>query len=54
MIEVVKYLLKSKADPEIVSGCGLKAVEYAILQGFYEVALLIYESMKEKDLKTDK
>lgn len=53
MAEVIKYLLKAKADPDIISASGLKAVEYAILQGFYDSALILYQAMKEKDLKTE-
>jgi len=30
------------ADSDAISGNGLKAVEYAILAGFYEIALLLY------------
>ena len=48
---MVRYLLSRDADVDIVSGSGLLAVEYAILNGFYETALVLYEKMKNKDLK---
>lgn len=35
----------------MVSGCGLLAVEYALLAGLYETALVIFERMKNKELK---
>ena len=41
-IEVVRYLLTMGAETDKVSGCGLLAIEYAILGGFYETALTIY------------
>lgn len=50
-IEIVRYLLTMGADPDKVSGCGLIPVDYAILSGFYEVALVIFERMKGKALK---
>ena len=46
-LEVVRYLLTMNANADFVSGCGLKAVEYAILGGFYEVALIVYEHKAE-------
>lgn len=50
-IQVVRYLLKMGADTEAVSGSGLLPVEYAILSGFYDTALTIFERMKTKELK---
>jgi hypothetical protein len=50
-LDTVRYLLTMGADTAQVSGSGLLAVEYAILNGFYETALTIYERMKQKDLK---
>lgn len=46
--QIVRYLLTMGADTSKVSACGLLAIEYAILNGFYETALVIYERMKEK------
>jgi hypothetical protein len=48
---VVRYLLSLNANADEISGCALKAIDYAILAGFYEVALLVYEKMKTQDLK---
>ena len=39
------------ANTDIVSSNELIAVEYAILSGFYETALMIFQKMKGKDLK---
>jgi hypothetical protein len=50
-IELVRYLLSMGADPEKVSSCGLIAVEYSLLSGFYETSLVIFERMKKKELK---
>ena len=50
-VETVRYLLTMGADTSIVSSCGLLPVEYAILGGFYQTALIIYEKMKNKELK---
>jgi hypothetical protein len=34
------------AYADFISGCGLLAIEYAILGGYYGIALMIYERMK--------
>lgn len=39
------------ANADEISGSGLKAVDYAILGGFYDIALIVYEKMKVLDLK---
>lgn len=41
-IELVRYLLTMGADSDLVSGNGFRAIDYAILAGFYEVALLLF------------
>lgn len=41
-IEIVKYLISNKADLSIISGSALNAIDFAILQGFYEISLLLY------------
>ena len=46
--EIIRYLLERGADVNIVSPSGLSAIEYAILPGYYEVALLLYERIKNK------
>lgn len=48
---MVRYLLSVDASPDEVSGSGLKPIDYAILKGFYDIALVIYDKMNEKDLK---
>jgi hypothetical protein len=50
-IHVVRYLLDHKADPDYRTKQDLLVVEYAILQGLYECAILIYEKMKNKQLR---
>lgn len=50
-LEVAEYLLKKEADTEKVSNSGFRAIDYAILMGFYEMALLIYQKMKNKEVK---
>lgn len=50
--KVVKYLLQNNADPDYLTGFGLKTIEFAILPGFYEIALLLYEKVKSKDLRS--
>lgn len=51
-IQVVRYLLSMNASTDFISGCDLKAIDYPILAGFYDISLMIYERMKEKQLKT--
>jgi ankyrin repeat protein len=49
--EIVRYLLAVNASADEVSGSGLKPVDYAILHGFYDIALALYEHMQENGLK---
>lgn len=48
----MEYLLSKRADITVTSGYGLAAVDYAVLQGLYSVALLLCESSTEVLLKT--
>lgn len=48
---MVRYLLTMNANPDEVSGSGLKPIDYAVLAGFYDIALVLYERMKNADLK---
>lgn len=41
-LEIAQYLLKKGADPTIITNCGLIAIDYAVLQGFYELSLMLY------------
>jgi ankyrin repeat protein len=41
-LELVQYLLSKNSDSAIYSKCALIALDYAILQGFYEVALVLF------------
>lgn len=50
-LKVVRYLLERGADVNTVAPVGLSTLEYAILPGFYEISLLIYERVKEKQLR---
>lgn len=34
-LNVVNYLLTMGANPDAISGSGLKTIDYAILAGFY-------------------
>lgn len=43
---MIRYLLSCNANADNVSKSGLYPVDYAILAGFYEAALLVYEKMK--------
>lgn len=49
--EVVNYLLIMGANTEVLSSNGFIAIEYAILSGFYETTLMIFQKMKSKELK---
>lgn len=40
--EIVEYLLSKGANAEIVSNSGLHVLDYAILQGLYDISLIIY------------
>ena len=48
---MVKLLLKKGADPNYVNKKNLSIIDYAILPGYYEIASLLYEEMKEKAIK---
>ena len=50
-LHLVRYLLDKGANPEHKTNQGLLVIEYAILQGLYEVALMIYEKIKHKELR---
>jgi len=41
-------LLEKGANPDYKTNQDLLVIEYAILQGLYEVALMLYEKMKNK------
>ena len=51
-IVVVNYLLKNGANPNFLSDCGLRIIDFAVLAGFYDIALKIYEYTENKMLKT--
>jgi ankyrin repeat protein len=44
----VRYLLEHGGDFKFMTPYGLSALEFAILPGYYEIAMLIYERTKEK------
>lgn len=50
-LDVVRYLLRFGANVDYVSGIGLTILEYAILPGYYEIALMIYLKCKDKELR---
>ena len=50
--EIVRYLLGRGADVNMSGPNQLTTIDYAILPGFYEVALMLYERVKDKELRT--
>lgn len=46
-LEVVKYLLSKNSDLKVESKSGLNALDYAVLQGLYPLALELYQSCEE-------
>ena len=40
--EIVRYLLERGADVNLTSSIDFSTIDYAILPGYYEVALMIY------------
>ena len=50
--EIVRYLLGRGADVNLSGPNQLTTIDYAILPGFYEVALMLYERVKDKELRT--
>ena len=44
-------LLEKGADPNYVDNAGFKTIEYAILQGFYEICYILYPKLEEKELR---
>ena len=49
---IVRYLLEKGADVNLSAPSDLSTLDYAILPGFYEVALMIYERVKDRELRT--
>ena len=45
---MVKFLLKNGANANYVDTSGFRTIDYAILQGLYEIAHLLYCELKEK------
>lgn len=45
---MVKFLLSKGADPNYIDNIGLKTIEYAILQGLYEIAYILLPLLKDK------
>ena len=50
--EIVRYLLGQGADVNLNGPTNLATIDYAILPGHYEVALMLYERIKDKELKS--
>ena len=49
--KIVRYLLEKGVDVNLETPVGLTTLEYALLPGFYEISLLIYERVKDKELR---
>lgn len=47
-LRLVKYLVEQGANCSFVSIFGLTPIEFAILPGYYEIALLLYERSRNK------
>lgn len=47
-LHIVRYLLEKGANPEYRTNLDLLVIDYAILQGLYEVAIMLYEKMKDR------
>lgn len=52
-VEIVEYLISKGCSVDTISKCGLTALDYSILQGFYDVSLIIYEASSSSGLKED-
>lgn len=50
-LEIVEYLLSKGANAEVVSNCGLNVLDYVILQGLYDISLIVYEAFPTISLK---
>lgn len=50
-LDIVEYLLSKGCNTQVYSKCGLNALDLAILQGFYSVAQVIFESSPSKTLR---
>lgn len=49
---MVKLLLNKGANPDYIDKIGYKTIEYAILQGLYEIAYYLLPRLKDKELRT--
>lgn len=49
---MVRLLLAKGADPNYIDNIGYMTIEYAILQGLYEICLMLYPLLKNKELRT--
>jgi ankyrin repeat protein len=47
-IDIVRYLVENNADVNFVAKNGLRAIEYAILPGFYEIATILFQRMSNQ------
>ena len=47
-IQMVDLLLSKGADPNYIDKSGFKTIQYAILQGLYEIAFTLYQMLKDK------
>ena len=48
----MKYLVTKGADVNFMAKTGLSVIEYAILPGYYELALFLFEKVKDKELRS--
>ena len=45
---MVKFLVEKGANPNYSDKAGFKTIEYAILQGLYEIAYFLYQKIAGK------
>lgn len=50
-VQMVKLLLSKGANPNYIDKVGFKTIEYAILQGLYDIAYIIYPLLENRELR---
>jgi ankyrin repeat protein len=47
-LKILKILVENGADVNVASDLGLKAIEYSLLAGYYELCYYLYPMMEDK------